>query len=154
MLVRVLCVVAALSLTAFAPAPFPRPDRKTDLEKMAGTWTVVRYNRGRQSVFGGGSPALKVSVTGKKWSFFREGAGGKVPSAQYDIKIDPTKKPRWVDMDFASTKMKLVGIFRWKDGDLHVSFSIANTMVNGRPTEFDGGDARVYYMTLKRDKGK
>jgi uncharacterized protein (TIGR03067 family) len=36
-----LLVAAALASVAFAPAPFPRPDRRTDLQKMQGTWVVV-----------------------------------------------------------------------------------------------------------------
>ena len=44
----------------------------------------------------------------------------------------------------------LQGIYRWDREELHIAFHTYN--VKERPTEFAGGNARVYYLTLKRDK--
>jgi hypothetical protein len=46
-----LAVVVLLGLTAFAPAPFPKADKKKDRKSLEGTWTVAdrEYGSGGSS---------------------------------------------------------------------------------------------------------
>jgi uncharacterized protein (TIGR03067 family) len=144
---RLTLALLAAVLLAFAPAPFHRKD---DLTKLAGTWTVVRYECGRNPVRSGTDTVLKVTVDKKRWSFFTQGPAGKIPSSEYDLTLDTNKTPGWIDLVAVQNKAKLQGIFRWRNGEFHIAFHTYN--VPERPTEFAGQNNRVYYLTLRRDR--
>jgi uncharacterized protein (TIGR03067 family) len=142
-----LALTAILGTTAFAPAPFPRPE-KVDPTGLTGTWAVVRYERGGAPV---GGQTLKARIEKNKWTFLHVNADSTTkPTAAYFITIDPKKAPRSIDLTHVSSKRKLRGIYRCDSGQLHVAFH--SFWVNERPTEFDGTDKRVFHMLLKKDQ--
>jgi uncharacterized protein (TIGR03067 family) len=158
MYTRVLfAAVAALGLTAFAPAPFPRPDRKDDIKKLAGTWTVTRYELAGAAMHIG--IGLKVRIEGNKWSFLRVNAAGTLPSTSYTFALDPKKDPRLIDLTLLAVAgrpaggNKLMGIYQFDRSDRKNKFQIVfNTFgINVRPAGFDGADRRAYLMILQRD---
>jgi uncharacterized protein (TIGR03067 family) len=155
---RALLVAAtALGLMAYAPAPFPRPDRKDDLKTLEGTWTVARYERGGAAVRIG--TALKVRIEGSKWSFFRVDATGTKPSTAYNFVLDPKKDPRCIDLTMMGANPapggngKLMGIYRFERKNRNEIQVVFHTFgVNKRPAGFDGADGQAYLMILQREK--
>jgi uncharacterized protein (TIGR03067 family) len=149
--------LATLGLTAFAPAPFPRADRRDDTKKLVGTWTVTRYERAGTPV--GVGPLLKVRIEGNKWSFLRINAAGAAPATAYSIVLDSRKNPRCIDLTMiVEGRMppgngKLMGIYRFDQGDRNKVQVVFNTFnVTERPSGFDGVDKKAYLIDLQRDK--
>jgi uncharacterized protein (TIGR03067 family) len=138
---------ALLVLTAFAPAPF---EKKDDLKKMAGAWSVVRYEQAGAAVQVAPNTTVKTKIEGNKWNFLRVSPAGTVPSTSYTFTLDPKKNPRWLDMTRTTGEGKLLGIYRFDGENLQIAFHTFG--VNERPTEFGGADKRVYYLTLQKDK--
>ncbi len=157
MRIRALIIaVAVLGLTAFAPAPFPRPDRKDDLKGLSGTWTVTRYDMGGTAV--GLAGTMKVKIEGNKWSFLRVTAAGTMPSTSYTFTLDAKKDPRLIDLTrtgpgLAAGNNKLMGIYRFEHKDRDKVQVVFHTFgVAKRPAGFDGADMQAYLMILQRDK--
>jgi uncharacterized protein (TIGR03067 family) len=149
--------LAALGLTAFAPAPFPRPDRKDDLKKLAGTWTVTRYER--EGIAVRINATLKVQIEGNKWSFLQVNVAGTRPSTAYTFVLDPKKDPRCIDLTMAAVGArpggngKLMGIYRFERQDRDRVQVVFHTFgVTRRPAGFDGVDRDAYLMILQRDR--
>jgi uncharacterized protein (TIGR03067 family) len=155
MRLRVLfAVLACVAAMAFAPAPFPKPDRKNDLQKLAGDWTVIRYEMSGRAMNIGAT--LKVKVEGEKWSFFRETNGKTTPSTAYSFKLDQKHDPRLIELTMANAgpagSSKLMGIYRWEREQVQVVFHWEPKTGPKWPVGFDGADKRAYLMILKRDK--
>jgi len=153
MTARVLfAALVVAGLTAFAPAPFPKPDnRKDDLKSLAGSWSVYRYEMGGNPVLSGAT--LQVKVDGEKWSFFRVTAMGTTPSTAYTIALDPKKDPRLIDFKMVGGAGELKGIYRFDKGNRNQLQVVFNTFgVMRRPTGFDGTDRGAYTLMMKRDK--
>jgi uncharacterized protein (TIGR03067 family) len=154
----IVAMVAVFGLTAFAPAPFPKPNRKDDVKGLAGTWTVTRYERGGTAVARAAGSALKVRIEGNKWSFLRVNATGRMPTVSYTITLDPKKAPRCIDLTKAAPlagaiSNTLLGIYRFEGNDRNKVQVVFNTFgVTTRPASFDGADRQAYVMVLQRDK--
>src|SRR5215211_1156208 len=80
-----LAIVALIGLTAFAPAPFVKPDRKRGrggdlLAQLQGTWSIAKKERmgpnGQVSKY---STAQKIRIEKDLWQFVSaaEGKGGR-----------------------------------------------------------------------------
>src|SRR3954454_9707522 len=93
-----LAALALLALTAFAPAPFSRPEseRKAhplSLQQLQGTWTVVKLETTPTSRphVNGGTNIKEVHVAGRRWSFvYTPGGGGDAVPA--NIAVDHQAK--------------------------------------------------------------
>jgi uncharacterized protein (TIGR03067 family) len=160
MCIRILiAAIATLGVTAFAPAPFPRPDRRDDLQKLVGTWTVTRYERAGAPVPAAPGNTLKVEIEGNKWSFLRVNAAGTMRLTAYSFLLDPKMDPRRIDLTMKAAGMrpvgggKLLGIYRFEHKDRDkVQIVFHNFGVTERPVGFDGVDTKAYLMILQRDK--
>jgi uncharacterized protein (TIGR03067 family) len=148
---RILLAAMVLGLTAFAPVPFPRPDKKDDLKRLEGRWEALRYEYlGNQLLRGMG---LQVKVEGEKWSFFRVAGGNVTPSTAYTIKIDQKKDPRLIDFKMVNGTGELQGIYRFdRSRSDEVQFVFSTFGVKRRPSGFDGTDKAAYLLVLKRIK--
>src|SRR5271166_851423 len=146
MFARMLLAAACLAVLAFAPAPFPKPP-KDDLKKMAGTWTVLAYERGGKAMRIS-TATMKVKIAGDKWEFITETLAGKRVTATYAVKVDVKAKPRGMNMK--GQHGELLGIYRL-DGDqfelLFHTFGATN-----RPADFDKGGPQAYRLVMKREK--
>jgi uncharacterized protein (TIGR03067 family) len=151
----IVALVAVIALTAFAPVPFTKPNKK---EKNApgnlqGTWELVSLERarGKGKGIGKASSQTKVRIEGDKWSFFRVRDKEMVKGPTYLIVLDK-QNPKWIDLkrsaDAAST---IFGIYRVQGDELKILYT---TPIGdaARPTSFANLEGRQILMTLKREK--
>src|SRR5262245_66566025 len=99
----VLVVLLAAGVAASAPVPRPRPDRMSEalaVKNLQGTWTILRYEHGGSPI---GAAGLKVRISNETWAFYREGAAA-APSSSYNLAIDTSKKPAWLDLTQVNSK--------------------------------------------------
>lgn len=108
----------------FAPAVLRADDADKALEKLQGTWNVVKYvNDGKDESPEADSPEI-MTVTGAHYVLKRKG-----DSYRGDLKVDPSKSPSTIDATFYDTEDKklgeALGIFKlegdqwtvvWNDG--------------------------------------
>jgi uncharacterized protein (TIGR03067 family) len=136
--------LAVLGL-AFAPAPLPRQDRRTDLEKLQGEWVTV------SSVLEGGVQTFRpnedrVVFKGDQLSFV---IGGSV-SARWTVRLGSAQKLRTLDLRGDRATDFILGIYQL-EGD---KLTICNRNMSGsteRPTDFVGRQG-VWLHVYKRGK--
>lgn len=165
MRLRVLLVVAAVALTAFAPVPFPKPKEKKGgakgLEALQGLWRLVDRTGGAAvKVKFKVSPTQRVRVEGKTWTFGTDnGMGGFRGGLSCVMKLDPDRDPAWLDLTpdpagMIAPKLApgggpyMVGLVA-VDGD---RMRFVYTVRGERPTSFTPKAPREYVYTFERVK--
>jgi hypothetical protein len=156
---RVLTALTALvTLTAFAPAPFPRPARRENTAEMSlrhlqGRWRIVRFeemNNGRR-VRREDDAVPFVRVEGERWSYLhKDGAVNNsfpvaVNSGRGAVAIDWfTPGPRRMDM---------FGLVRRQGDTVQIVATSGRESVAARrrPSSFDHLAPDWWVMTLKRE---
>jgi uncharacterized protein (TIGR03067 family) len=151
MTARLLIAVLALgSLTAFAPAPFPRARRDRDtlnLNTFQGLWRVVSM---KQTQAGGQLNAINwhithIQVEKDVWTFLQQGSK---PNATYYLTLDTSRKPGTIDWHNArGGAVTMMGLIR-RSGDTVEILYLAST---NRPGSFENPPQGYYLLTLKRD---
>jgi uncharacterized protein (TIGR03067 family) len=152
-------IVCARGAGGFAPAPVRKEDTgKAALKKLAGTWSLVSLSRaGRAMPVPTEVLAMKAVIKGDRWKFTRPAMRG--PEPEYTIVLDPSKKPKEMDLKMVRGKDAMVvhGIYTLKGDTL--TFCYYNPTRGSpkearpeRPKAFTTGDTRAHSMTLKRDK--
>lgn len=143
MSMRLVFLVALLSVLGFAPAPFPRPNRsaqKGDLKKLQGDWIGIEHHRAGQKL-----PekvgSMQLSVVNDRWTFSSD---GRVAS-EWTARLDPAATPRAVDL-MSPTRGggTILGIYRFEGDKLYFAYEGQTR----RPTGFDTSDG--WLMVLKR----
>ena len=133
------------------PLPPPKEDGegKIALKALQGTWTVVaprpmfpKTKRG--PVF----PSLtKIVIEGNQWTYFSVRNGVPQTDVSYEIVLDPTKDPMWIDLKSVSGEVSFRGVYAVKRNSLKVLFS--RTV---RPKSLPTPSPRSLVITLIRDK--
>src|SRR4051794_28688738 len=86
-------LAAGVSLSAFAPAPLPRPDSaKADLKKLQGAWEVALHQTGSRKM--PGRDQMRAVFAGDKLTFYR----GETKTTEYTITLDAKAKPKSLDL--------------------------------------------------------
>jgi uncharacterized protein (TIGR03067 family) len=146
---RLLAALIALAgLTAFAPAPFPKPRQERtliDLTRFQGTWKVI----GHHNYPAGQKQRAEWSITHiriakDRWTLLEAAR----ENATYRIGLDPKKKPCEVDWRSDQGRILWMGIIR-RDGDVVEVLYLSATQ---RPADFDKPPAGSYLITLRRAK--
>jgi uncharacterized protein (TIGR03067 family) len=151
----VLSLLALLSLTAFAPAPFPRARRgggEVSLASLQGNWQVVSVNlvlaEGRRGRFK--LPWYDVIITGNKWTYCDD-PEGKLPNYGDTLPIVVNNKRRPATFDFQYEKGNEgtfgPGIIRQKGDVVEIVFAVGEDV---RPISFEKRSTDCYVITLKR----
>src|SRR5258708_4107102 len=140
--------VALAALTAFAPAPFPRPRRESnaiDLTSFQGTWRLVR----QQVAQAGGTyhdtniGVTHIRVVRDRWTFLNKGG---TENASYFLKLDSVKKP--CPLDFSGEvggRVQMMGIIRRRGQTVEVLYRGGT---NVRPESFEKPPQGYYLLTL------
>lgn len=149
-----LALLAPFALTAFAPAPFLRPQRERlehplSLRQLQGTWAVVRLEstRGKGPHLDGGTSIKEVQVTGKRWSFvYKDDARDTVT---YEVRVDLQSKPPRLDLHYLDAEGQTpygTGILK-REGDRVVLMYNWN---NSRDGDFESPPNGHWLLTLAR----
>src|SRR5262249_22976409 len=115
-----LMLSAALLSLAFAPAPLPRPVKKSPDLPIQGSWAQV------------GHPTVTLVVTRDSLTYVNQ---GRPPSA-YGFRCDPTSNPRTYDL-LSGGQVDYVGIYRIEGETLTLYYRGAREQ--RRPTSFENG---------------
>jgi uncharacterized protein (TIGR03067 family) len=135
-------LLALLGLTAFAPAPFPKPP-KDDLKRLAGVWAVDRYERGGSSLRST-KAKMRLRITGNNWEFMRD----TQVTASYVATLDPKAKPP--SLNLSGKPGEMLGIYRLDRDQFEMVFN--HFGVRERPSSFDKTGQSSYRLVLKREK--
>ena len=121
-------------------------DAKTDLAKIAGSWTVdeLTYNGEEHKL------KFKIVFKGEEGTVLEN---DKVTNeyAKIKFKIDPAAKPKTMDITVSAgsqTDAKMEAIYELKGDELRICAKVFGT---GRPSAFDAPDgSSMVLLTLKR----
>jgi len=125
-----LLVIASSSL-AFAPAPFPRPDRqREDPTDVNGTWEFVLWETsGTRSQ--GSETMYLIEMKRDKYVFLvKNGGAGRT---DYQMTLDPGASPRAFTWSMGNQVM-YVGSYRLQKDEMTMIFAIGNNLRSGRRT--------------------
>src|SRR5262249_23247615 len=107
MLVRFLIgLIALIGLTAFAPAPMPKPAKKPAvpplMQQLNGNWRVVSTERtlkSRKLLSRVANTSQRIRIDGKTWSYvYANPDGTERTSTSYQTVFDLAKSPAWLDL--------------------------------------------------------
>ena len=135
-----LLLLAALA-AGFAPAPFPRPERRrTDLEKMQGTWVLdSMLLDGRTSRRGG----TRVTIEGDRLKYVNDGKVG----VEYVLTLSPSQRPREYVSRQVGTAVIFQGLYSVQGHTLKFAY---NGSGESRPTAFEGMGRGRFLEVYKR----
>jgi uncharacterized protein (TIGR03067 family) len=132
-------------MTVVLVAAAPAEDKK-DEDVIQGTWTVVLKEMGGKKTPGADLKALKVTIKDGKLTV---DDGKKKGTVAY--KLDPSKKPKAIDLTRDDEKMATPAIYELDGDTLKLCWSEKDP--DHRPTEFASGDGSGQtVMVLKREK--
>jgi uncharacterized protein (TIGR03067 family) len=135
----------SLAEDAAGQSPSPAAAQvQADQEKMQGNWRIVHCEfSGRDER---ASPGNEDTISGDKW------IRPKRRTAEYQLKFDPTKDPKWVDLSSARLgDQALKGIYLLDGDTLTICYAYDPELA--RPTEFKTTPGvRAYMYVLKRVK--
>lgn len=154
MITRLLAVIVAATLTAFAPAPLPRRERAVALDGLAipglvGTWDVVKLQTtaGNGSLSDAGTYLKEVRIEPARWTFvYREANRAVVP---YALTIHHNLTPAPINFYSGTTVSGQpygTGIIRRQGNKLTVIYSWGSA----RPTSFENPPSGYWVLTLQR----
>jgi len=159
----IVALVVLIALTAFAPAPFPKPGKKTGPGGLQGTWVVEKQQSGAGKEMPKRDYQMKVRIEGDKWTFLRVTNGQTTTGPGYTIVLDKMN-PTWLDLKAVTTaigkgkvkakgasRVRVQGIYRVEDDTVKFVYTagIGNSV---RPTSFSTLETRQFLMVLKREK--
>jgi uncharacterized protein (TIGR03067 family) len=145
---KLLLLTAATLSLAWAPAPFPRPDRgKRGLEKLHGTWRRVHCSLHGKPVQMG---EMTVEIVGDRMTILLPNK----PKSEWTITLDATKKLKVFDFTGRPGPARghcFLGVFRL-DGDTLTVCSSTKGAAGVRPTSLDGSGHGVLLQAFTRLK--
>jgi uncharacterized protein (TIGR03067 family) len=126
----------------------PKEDAlKKDLAKFQGTWKLVSVEVDGEKRPDEGFSNYTAVITGDQWTISE---GGKITSKVAFI-LDPTKKPKTIDLVDLKTKNRIRGIYSFADDTLTIYGRAPE--VGDRPTGFgtqrDSGAVQFIYQRVK-----
>jgi uncharacterized protein (TIGR03067 family) len=125
---------------------------KKEVEKFQGSWTGVSLEAGGQKAPDEFAKQNKITFTGDKYV---QTMGGQTVEAGTQ-KLDPTKKPKTMDISVTEGDMKgstQLGIYEIEGDTLKIC--VAEHGSKDRPTEFaTKAGSRNMLIVLKKDKAK
>jgi uncharacterized protein (TIGR03067 family) len=149
-------LLALLGLTAFAPAPFPQPQRRGQqpeitLKSFQGTWRIREWRAARNDTgyLPGTQSITHVRITEDRWAFLPNNDDG----AGLTISIDHTKKPAQLTFYQPSNPKREihgVGLIRRQGTRVQVLYCWGGE--ESRPLTFEPPPEGPWIITLEREK--
>jgi uncharacterized protein (TIGR03067 family) len=134
-----------LSIASLRAADTPTNDAKTAQKNMQGAW------KAEKAVIGGhdaGKEVLDKLVVEIKDNKVRIRDGSTDSDAE--MKLDPSKKPAWIDLTPTREKQVIKGIYEQEGDSLKLCWTKEG---KDRPTAFESKEgSETVLMVLKRDK--
>jgi uncharacterized protein (TIGR03067 family) len=142
---RAVLPLLLLSL-AFAPAPFPKPDRRAgraDLKAMQGEWVLVRETHAT----GPPRPKRHLGASFKRGrvTFFPEGDG---LAGEWAVTLAAGEQPKAIDLKKGGRLIRAV--YSLKGDTLVVSWNATAEREAVRPVSFPGNLPVACHLTFKR----
>jgi uncharacterized protein (TIGR03067 family) len=137
----------AIVIVGLLLAPAVPQDSKGDQAKIQGTWKVLVHEDGGRKKAPEEVQQLEVVITKDKIAITHKGRN-RIETAAY--KLDPTKKPGWIDLSTRDDQLR--GIYELKGDDLKLCF---NEKRGGeRSTKFvsQANSPNDVLLVLKRQK--
>src|SRR5437763_2873278 len=134
-----LVVMAGLVLSGDPPAD----EVKKELEKFQGTWKFVSYEVEGTKLSEDALKEFRLIIKGDKFTM-NEGKN----SFGGTFKIDPSKKPKTIDVQFTEGPQKgqnLMGIYQLEGDTYRIC---VDTVSKGRPSEFVGRRGSGYALEV------
>src|SRR5262245_10764766 len=136
--------VLAAALVA-AGAPGGEGEAKKELEKLQGTWKVLKAVKSGDPEPADEVQKMRVVISGEKFTIQ---AGEKKEEA--GIKLDPSKKPAAIDLRAVGDPVPVQGIHKLEKGQLTICFTRDG---KPRPKEFSSSQkAGTSLLVLEREK--
>jgi uncharacterized protein (TIGR03067 family) len=148
----VVSLVAVLGVTAFAPAPFPKTERRNaepplGLNAIQGVWAAVSIDEmqnGKLQRISWG--VRRIYVRKDVWGFDQDGSG-------YYVTLNSSRRP--VTIDFRSSpgengQTAISGVLRLQGDTLQMLYVF--TQPDTRPTQFDRLRNGDRLMTLRLER--
>ncbi len=147
---------------AKGPIALPQPgDKKpaapgpklSDRDALQGLWVIEKIDLGKDIPQDDAEKAklligkIRILVAGDVWWQMIDGPGGMVGPTR--AKLDPSKNPKWLDMDDPGDGRTQRQIYELSGDRLRICTSERE---NGRPAEFNTADLPVVVMEFRRDK--
>jgi uncharacterized protein (TIGR03067 family) len=146
MRLQALCLVTVFGLLVSTSAGQDKTGAG-DKDKLKGTWTVASGTKGGKDVPEAMFKEVKFTFAGDKMTI----AMGKDLKMEWGYKIDPTKKPKEIDVTMPDGKTG-TGIYELSGDTLKIAHGEVG---DARPKDFvskEGGNVSV--MVLKREKAE
>ncbi len=122
----------------------------SDLDRMQGTWLVVSLTEKGKAVPAGDIEILEFVFDKDTFTGFEKGK----MVVKYQIKLDPTKKPKSIDFTYlvGDDKGKTeLGIYQFEKGQIKL---VMDEDKKGRPTVFEGKETESYSVLVLKKKPK
>jgi uncharacterized protein (TIGR03067 family) len=144
------CLVL-LAVTAFAPAPFPKPQRPgsdgVGVAQVQGKWVVLglQSTDGKGGLNPPGSLLREVHIDNHRWSFHYRNP--RTAPTHYRLAIDTTKAPAHIDFYHEGQATPYgTGIVARRGNTLRVLYQWGSP----RATSFDRAPAGYWHITLEK----
>ncbi len=132
----------SLFLLGLAPAPLPKPDKRSDLQKMQGEWVRVSVTVDGTPQGGQETLSVKNDLLQFKWDYDR-----------WKVVLDATSSPPKIDFHHAGSpngRAALVGVYRLEaDTQLTICGRFADEE-SERPVGFDPSQPNVWLQVYRR----
>ena len=139
-------VLVACGLAVAAPVPKAKEKPKPDTEAIQGVWQLDKFDLGQAGqVPPPGIESIRFTFKDRKLTVSRN---GQTDAKQGEYKLDPTSKPKSIDLIEPGGGRNTLGIYEL-DGDT-LKICLAERQNAVRPTEFKPDGMRFSVVTFKR----
>ncbi len=135
---------ASITLALFAFAGFVRADDKKELEKLQGTWKVIKAEKEGEPAPEDKIKDMKVVISDGKISI-----GDDKRKEEATFTIDSSKKPTEIDIAVSKDK-KVQGIYKFEVDTLTIIYTLDGK--NERPKDFKSGKTNGILVMMKEKK--
>jgi uncharacterized protein (TIGR03067 family) len=131
-------------LPGVAVRPMKKDPVKEDMKLLQGEWIIMSYVQGGKDYSASYAGTMVRTITGNRWNTTQGGA-----VTQYNFKIDPTKKPKTIDITMAGdgVQQSFPCIYEVDGNTLKLCQAQSGQK---RPTKFTSDDGTILTIARRR----